>query len=441
MSLREILISETWGRMLICFRPGDKEKIKSVVESNNLSMGVVGKVNNSGVLRCQKNGDTEVEFPVKYLGLGELAPVYEREASTERKLPESIKVEDIQEPDHYPAVVDKMLKSLNVTSKKWLTRKFSKTLRREAASTKFPSDAGIVELGTNNKALLATVDSNPAYFSSDPYNGARISVAEAMRNIVCGGGTPLAITDCLNFGNPYDQVAYADFVDAVKGLADACKFFDMPVVSGNVSFYNQRSVDGHIIPVVPTPVIGVLGIIKDVEKHTTLSFKHKGDMIFLVGRSRNDINGSEYLRAVHGIEKSLPPYFNPEEEKKLFSVLGDMVDHRLARSVHDVSNGGLFFALLESAVPMEFGFDITTDAEVRRDAFLFGEAQGRVIVSVSPEKQDEFVDFMVDKGMPFSILGHVTKGEIRVDDESFGYVDELKTKFENRLKWWAEGKV
>jgi phosphoribosylformylglycinamidine synthase len=118
-----------------------------------------------------------------------------------------------------------------------------------------------------------------------------------------------------------------------------------------------------------------------------------------------------------------------------------MVDHRLARSVHDVSNGGLFFALLESAVPMEFGFDITTDAEVRRDAFLFGEAQGRVIVSVSPEKQDEFVDFMVDKGMPFSILGHVTKGEIRVDDESFGYVDELKTKFENRLKWWAEGKV
>ncbi|WP_016778954.1 phosphoribosylformylglycinamidine synthase subunit PurL [Anaerophaga thermohalophila] len=441
MSLREILISETWGRMLICFRPGDKEKIKSVVEGNSLSMGVVGKVNNSGILRCQKDGDTEVEFPVKYLGLGELAPVYEREASTERKLPESIKVEDIQEPDHYPAVVDKMLKSLNVTSKKWLTRKFSKTLRREAASTKFPSDAGIVELGTNNKALLATVDSNPAYFSSDPYNGARISVAEAMRNIVCGGGTPLAITDCLNFGNPYDPAAYADFVDAVKGLADACKFFDMPVVSGNVSFYNQRSVDGHIIPVVPTPVIGVLGIIKDVEKHTTLSFKHKGDMIFLVGRSRNDINGSEYLRAVHGIEKSLPPYFNPEEEKKLFSVLGDMVDHRLARSVHDVSNGGLFFALLESAVPMEFGFDITTDAEVRRDAFLFGEAQGRVIVSVSPEKQDEFVDFMVDKGMPFSILGHVTKGEIRVDDESFGYVDELKAKFENRLKWWAEGKV
>lgn len=441
MTLREILISETWGRMLICLTPENEEKIRQIVEDGKLTMGVVGSVNDSQMLKCGINGTPEIEFPVKYLGLAEMGPVYERETAGERKLPESIKVDDLPEPDHYPAVVDKMMKSLNVASKKWLTRKFSKSLRKESASTKFPSDAGIIELDADGKALLATVDSNPSYFTSDPYNGARISMAEAMRNIVCGGGVPLAVSDCLNFGNPYDPKAYADFVDSVKGLTDACKFFDIPVVSGNVSFYNQRSVEGKITPVIASPVIGMVGVLKDVTKHTTLSFKHKGDMIFLVGRSRDDVNGSEYLRAVHGIDVSLPPYFNLEEEKKLQTLISDMVDSQLTRSIHDVSNGGLFFTLLESGIPLNYGFDITSDAEVRRDAFLFGESQGRVIVSVSPEKQDDFVDFMMGKDVPFSILGHVTKGEIRVDDESYGFVEEMKAKFENRLKWWAEGKV
>jgi phosphoribosylformylglycinamidine synthase II len=441
MSIREILISETWGRMLVCISPDKMQRVKEIAESGKLAMGLIGEVNDSGFLECESNGEIAVKFPVKYLGLGEMAPVYEREAAKDRIIPENIDVNDLAEPDHYPAVVDKMLKSLNVTSKKWLTQKFSKTLRRETATNKFPSDAGIVELGGSKKALLATVDCNPSYFSSDPYNGVRITVVEAMRNIICGGGIPLAVSDCLNFGNPYDPIAYADFVDSVKGLADACNFFDIPVVSGNVSFYNQRSVNGNIMPVVPSPIIGMLGVIKDVEKHTTLSYKHKGDMIFLIGRSHEDINGSEYLSEIHGIDVSAPPYFNLEEEKQLFSVISDLVDHQLVRSVHDVSNGGLFFTLLECAIPLGYGFDITTDAEIRRDAFLFGEAQGRVVVSVSPEKQDDFVDFMVGRGFPFSILGHVTKSEIRIDDESFGFIDEMKKKSEDRLRLWAEGKI
>ena len=441
MTLREILISETWGRMVVCFNPETEQKIREIVKEGKLNIGVIGKVNNSGYLKCFRNGDPELQFPVKYMGPGELAPVYQREVADERELPDVLKIDDVSEPDHYPAVVEKMLKSLNVTSKKWLTEKFSKTLRKEVASTKFPSDAGIVEMGTDNKALLATIDSNPSYFSSDPYNGARISVAEAMRNIVCAGGTPLAVSDCLNFGNPYDPEAYADFVDSLKGLADACEFFDVPVVSGNVSFYNQRSVDGKITPVLASPVIGMIGVIRDKHKHTTLSFKHKGDMIFLIGRSREDISGSDYLEVIHGIDVSRPPYCNLAEERQLYQLIGEMTDQHLARSVHDVSNGGLFFALLECAIPMEFGFDITTDAEIRKDAFLFGESQGRVVVSVSPENQDDFVDFMVDHKMPFSILGHVTKGEVRVDDESFGYIGDLKNKFESRLKLWAEGKA
>ncbi len=440
LSVREILISETWGRMLICFSPENQDLIQSVADEFQLSIGVIGLVNDSGLFKCLKGEEVLAEFPAKYLGLGELSPVYEREMTSHRNLPKSYNVDDLPEPDHYPAVVDKMMKSLNVASKKWLIQKFAKSAKKEAQSAKFPSDASIIEINSGKKALLATIDSNPAYFTSDPYNGARISVAEAVRNIVCAGGRPLAISDCLNFGSPYDPEAYADFVASVKGLADACKFFDVPVISGNVSFYNQRSEGGLIKPVIPSPIIGMLGVIGNADRHTTLFFKRKGDMIFILGRSKDDVNGSEYLQLIHGVDVSLPPYVNLDEEKELNKTITGLIDGELVRSVHDVSSGGLFFALLESAISLEFGFDITTDAEVRKDAFLFGEAQGRVVVSVSPEKQDDFVDFMVEREVPFSILGHVTKGEIRVDDESFGFVDEMKKAFENRLKLWADGK-
>ena len=185
----------------------------------------------------------------------------------------------------------------------------------------------------------------------------------------------------------------------------------------------------------------MIGLLKKAEQHTVLSFKHKGDMIFLVGKSSNDVNGSEYLRAIFGVETSAPPSYNPEDEIELHQAISGIISKGLARSVHDVSNGGLFFTLLESAIPMEYGFDITSDAEIRKDAFLFGESQSRVVVSVSSEKQDKFVDFMVEQDCPFSILGHVTRGEIRVDDESYGFIGDYKKLFENRLKEWQDGAI
>lgn len=440
LSVHEILVSETWGRMLVCFAPENQEMIQALADEHQLSMGVIALVNNSGLFKCLKGSEVLAQFPAKYLGLGEFSPVYERAVAHQRVLPESYSVDELPEPDHYPAVVDKMMKSLNIASKKWLVQQFARNTSKENASADFPSDASIVEINSGKKALLATIDSNPAYFTSDPYNGARIAVAEAVRNIVCAGGRPLAVSDCLNFGNPYDPEAYADFVDSVRGLADACTFFDVPVISGNVSFYNQRSEGGLIKPVIPSPVVGLVGLICNTDRHTTLFFKHKGDMIFLIGRSKDDVNGSEYLHQVHGVDISLAPFFNPDEEKGVNEAISGVIEKELVRSVHDVSNGGLFFSLLESALPLEFGFDITTDAEVRKDAFLFGEAQGRVVVSVSPEKHDDFVDYMVGCEIPFSILGHVTKGEIRVDDESYGFIGEMKKVFEGRLKNWADGK-
>ncbi|MDR2927998.1 MAG: phosphoribosylformylglycinamidine synthase subunit PurL [Cytophagaceae bacterium] len=436
---RDIIISETWGRMLICFAPDKADEIRNLAKENNIEFGALGEVTDDRDFSLYAGNDLLAQVPVKYLGMAGEAPVYEPQYTTFRNQSFHYGVDDVSEPDHYPKTVKQMISSLNIASKKWITKKFEKSLHAEDLSTKFPSDASIIDTYRNGKTLVATVDCNPSYMTSDPFTGAQIAVAEAVRNIVCAGGKPLAVSDCLNFGNPNDPDAFGAFVASIQGIAKACELFKVPVISGNVSFYNQRSLDGQIMPVVPSPVIGMVGLLKMAEKHTILSFKHKGDMIFLVGRSHNDINGSEYLRYIHGIETSDPPVYNPEEEFALHRAIEGMIAKSLVRSVHDVSNGGLFFTLLECVIPMEYGFDITSDAEIRKDAFLFGESQSRAVVSVSAEKQDKFVDFMIAQKVPFSVLGHVTRGEIRIDDESYGFIGEYKKMFENQFKEWQGG--
>lgn len=441
MSSRDILVSETWGRILVCLEPSNKDKIEKLANEFGLSFGVLGKVTEDEQFSLYENEKVLAQLPVSYLGFGAKAPVYEPAFEQSKPTVESLHPDSFQEPDHYPAVVKSLLGSLNLVSKKWILQQFSPDLRSQDLSVKYPSDASLIEIEPNGKALAATMDCNPGYMTTDPYIGAQIAVAEAARNIVCAGATPLAVSDCLNFGNPNDPKAYGEFVASVKGVAKACEHFDVPVISGNVSFYNQRSEEGVVLPITPSPIIGMVGMLKDSSMHTTLSFRHKGDMIFLIGKSRDDINGSEYLRKVHGVNKSLPPFYDPEEEKELHQVVSKVIEEKLVRSVHDISNGGLFFTLLECAVPLEFGFDVTSDAEVRKDAFLFGESQSRVVVTVAAEKQDAFIDFMVEQDFPFSILGHVTKGEIRIDDESYGFVEDMKRTFEKTLKLWVEGKV
>ena len=441
LSPREILLSETWGRMLVCFPPDFSDEIKNLKNKYNVHFGIIGEVTDCQNYNLYSGNKLLAQIPVKYLKMASEAPVYEPEFNIDKIDSCFFNIDDLEEPDHYPKIIKQLILSLNIASKKWLGKKFEKSFHSEDLSSKFPSDASIISTRENGKALVATVDCNPLYMTSDPFVGAQIAVAEAARNIVCAGGQPIAVSDCLNFGNPNDPVAYGAFVASVQGIAESCNLFKIPVVSGSVSFYNQRSIEGRILPVIPTPIIGMVGLLKKAELHTVLSFKYKGDMIFLVGKSRNDINGSEYLRAIFGIETSAPPFYLPEEEARLHKVISGMIGKGLVRSVHDISNGGLFFTLLESAIPMEFGFDITSDAEIRKDAFLFGEAQSRAVVSVSAEKQDKFIDFMLEQDYPFSTLGHVTRGEIRVDDESYGFIGDYKKMFENRLREWQDGAI
>jgi phosphoribosylformylglycinamidine synthase len=261
-----------------------------------------------------------------------------------------------------------------------------------------------------------------------------IAVSEAARNIVCSGGEPLAITNCLNFGNPYNPEVYWQFKEAVTGMGEACRKYDTPVTGGNVSFYNQASIEGKTEPVHPTPVIGMLGIVKEKQHMMSLDFKEKGDMIFLIGKSVNDLAGSQYLYSVKGIKKSPPPHFDLDYEYRIQQAVLGLIRGGLVRSAHDVSDGGLYVALVESAMPRDLGFDITSPAEVRKDAFLFGEAQSRVVVTVNQDEETEFIDYMMDQQLHFSALGHVTKGELRVDDASFGFISDVKKNYFSSLE-------
>ena len=307
-------------------------------------------------------------------------------------------------------------------------------------STNAPSDAAVVRVKTaegktTDKSIVITVDCNSRYVNANPFVGAQIAVAEAARNIVCSGGEPIAVTNNLNFGNPYVPEVYWQFVEAVKGMGEACIRFDTPVTGGNVSFYNQSSDDG---PVFPTPTIGMLGLMENFDNHTTLNFKQATDRIYLLGAPVNDIASSEYLYSFRGVKASPAPAFDMEAELAMQRALSQLITKKLIQSAHDLSDGGLFVALAESAMAGGLGFDITTGpagvlAGCRLDAVLFGEGQGRVVVSVSAEKQAAFEEAVAATGVPCAQLGLVTERVFLVDGQAVMALVDAKELYDNAL--------
>lgn len=274
-----------------------------------------------------------------------------------------------------------------------------------------------------------TVDCNSRYVHADPYQGGLIAVCEAARNIVCTGGVPAAITNCLNFGNPYNPEVYYQFVYALKGMSDACRKLDTPVTGGNVSFYNQ-SPDG---PVYPTPTIGMVGLLDDVQHHMTLDFKQVGDVIYLIGRSRNDIGSSEYLHKLVGVELSPAPFIDLNEEYTVQQTVLNLINKKLIQSAHDIAEGGLFINLLESGFPRGLGFNIEKMPDgIRADAYLFGEAQSRIVVSVKPENITAFEQALANT--PFEKVGNVTAGDIHVQGEVWGVATEWQHSYDTAIE-------
>ncbi len=431
----ELLLSESQERMLMVVEKGKEKLVLDVFNKWDLPCSEIGEVTDDGLLHFYVNGKLEAQLPAYELVLGGGAPQYDR-TFTEPKYLEKIKafnIDTISIPENLKTVAEQIIQIPNIASKRWIYEQYDSMVGTGNASTNAPSDAAIVLAKPTNKALALTTDCNSRYVFADPYKGAMIAVAEAARNIVCSGGQPLGVTNCLNFGNPYDPEVYYQFVNAVKGMGEACIKFDTPVTGGNVSFYNQGP-DG---PVYPTPTIGMVGLLESVEDKMTMDFKQEDDEIYLVGTQRNDINSSEYLHKIHGVEFSPAPYFNLAEEFDMQHEIKKMIHKKLVNSAHDVSEGGLFVTLIESCFNRNLGFSIPlTFGErlgVRSDAYWFGEAQSRVVVSVSKVNRNDFNRLLEKMEMTVTYLGSVTSGQIIINGEDWGNVNDWKEKYENAI--------
>ncbi|MBD3637318.1 MAG: phosphoribosylformylglycinamidine synthase subunit PurL [Crocinitomicaceae bacterium] len=432
----EILLSESQERMLVVIQKGKEKIVEDIFEKWDLHAVQIGEVTEGGIINYYMHGEKVASVPAESLVLGGGAPVYEREYKEPAYYQEykKFKLEDIEEPLDLQEVAISLLKNPNIASKRWVYEQYDSMVGTRTMTTNRPADAGIVNIKDTNRALAMTVDCNSRYVHADPEIGTQIAVAEAARNIVCSGGIPSAVTNCLNFGNPYNPECYWQFVGAIKGMGEACRKFETPVTGGNVSFYNQTVMDGKEEPVFPTPTIGMIGVVPDKSKITTLDFKSKGDLIFIIGESRDDISSSEYLASYHGIQASPAPYFDLDKEYALQETIKGLIDERLINAAHDCADGGLFIALTEMSMPNELGFDIVTDAEIREDAFLFGETQSRVVVGVSEAQEDEFIEYMMNQKVPYTLLGHVTKGKVCVDDDQYGFIKDLKQIYDTTLE-------
>jgi phosphoribosylformylglycinamidine synthase subunit PurL len=432
MKAWELLLSESQERMLLVVEKGKEKAVLDIFEKWDLPCSEIGEVTNDGMLQFFMNGVLEALLPADELVLGGGAPQYTREV-LEPAYIQKIQAFDATKillPQDLKAVAEKLIAIPNIASKRWIYEQYDSMVGAGNISTNGVSDAAVVLAKPTNKALALTTDCNSRYVFADPYKGAMIAVAEAARNIVCSGAQPLGVTNCLNFGNPYDPEVYWQFSNAIKGMGEACIKFDTPVTGGNVSFYNQ-SPDG---PVYPTPTIGMVGLLDTVADKMTMNFKHDGDAIYLIGKSRNDINSSEYLHKIIGVEYSPCPYFDLDEEYNLQQVISTLIKEKLITSAHDVSEGGLFVTLLESAFTNNLGFIASqNDTSIRSDAYWFGEAQSRVVVSATTAQEEKLIAALQAANISYTKLGVVAPSRISIGEDNWGDVSEWKEKYDNAI--------
>lgn len=427
----EMLLSESQERMLIVVVKGREEEVQRIFDKWDIHCVQIGEVTKDPNLKYYMNGELVADVPAESLVLGGGAPIYERAYKTPAYFEEINKFDaaSVPVPADLKGVAYELIQLPNIASKHWIYDQYDSMVGTGNTHTNEPSDAAVVRVHGSEKALAMTTDCNSRYVYADPYKGAMIAVAEAARNIVCSGAQPVAITNCLNFGNPYNPEVYYQFVYAIKGMGDACRKFDTPVTGGNVSFYNQ-SEDG---PVYPTPTIGMVGVMDNLSQKMSIGFKHAGDTLYMLGTNTGDINCSEYLHHICDVSHSPAPHFDLEEEYALQQTVARLIATKLVKSAHDISEGGLFACLLESSMVNNLGFNINTDADIRKDATLFGEGQSRVVVSINPTLVALFEAELKD--LPFTKLGTVSANEeIHIDGDSWGYVSDWKQAYDSSLE-------
>ena len=425
----EILLSESQERMLVVVEKGKESVVKKIFDKWDLNCELIGEVTDGDSLDFFQNGLCVASVPPSSLVLGGGAPVYEREYKEPAyfKKYKEFNIDKISVPNNLVEVGHFLFSQPNIASKKWVYEQYDSMVGTNNVSTNHPSDAGVALVKGTHKGIAMSVDCNSRYVHADPEKGTAIAVSEAARNIVVSGGNPSAITNCLNFGNPYHPESYWQFVGAIKGMSKACEKFSTPVTGGNVSFYNQSIVAGKEVPVFPTPTIGMIGLLEDVRDIMSLNFKSVNDHIFLIGKIVNDISSSEYLVKYHNILESPAPYFDIDEEYELHQCIKNLINKKVINAAHDCADGGLFISIVEMAMSSNLGCKINSKSNIRKDSFLFGESQGRVVVTVSNEQLELFESEIKSSNVDSFLLGRVTKeANINIDSVNFGMVEDYR---------------
>jgi phosphoribosylformylglycinamidine synthase II len=416
MTAYEIMLSESQERMLMVAQAGKEEECIRICKKWDLDVAVVGRVTGDGMLRVRDQGKVVAEIPAK--SLADDGPRYERPYSPPgyQDMLTNLNYDALPDVKDANAALLSLLESPTIASKRWVYEQYDHMVRTNTM-VRPGSDAAVVRIKGTNKALAMTVDCNSRYCLLHPYEGARLAVAEAARNLVCSGAEPIGLTDCLNFGNPERPEIMWQFVLAIEGLKDACEYFAIPIVSGNVSFYNET----NGLSIYPTPMLGMVGLIDSADKTMTQWFKQDGDEILLLGKAREDLGGSEYLKVLHHREQGSPPLLNLETEKALHDFILKVIREGVVQSAHDCSDGGLSVALAEcciSAPDSRRGAVVQLSLDdLRRDALLFGESQSRVVLSVKPEMTSQLLNRAWDSGIPAMKIGVVGGDRFVIDVE------------------------
>jgi phosphoribosylformylglycinamidine synthase II len=422
MTPYEILLSESQERMLIIAKRGKEQLVRDIFDKWDVPWAEIGRVTDDGMMRVRNNGSVAAEIPAK--PLAEEAPLYSREAKrpttqlTENT--ELLKKISVSSASSVKKSLRQLLRDPTIASKNWVYRQYDHTVRT-GTMVKPGSDAAVFHVKYANKILAATSDCNSLYCALDPREGAKIAVAEAARNLTCSGAKPLAVTDNLNFGNPYKPENFWQLREAVEGAAESCRAFGTPVTGGNVSLYNESPAG----VVDPTPTIGMVGLIENEEHVTTQWFKSAGDEIILVGEIGAGLGGSRFLKVCHGKKIGPPPHVDLEYEIKIQNTVRDLIRSRLVKSAHDCSEGGLAVTIAESCFnPKEkFGAKLKiraaespsrTGLAASIEEILFNESQSRIVISVAPENLKRTMSILERAGVPFQHLGKVGGESLRI---------------------------
>lgn len=411
MTPYEVMLSESQERMLVIVERGREKEVQEIFRKWDLNAVNIGRVTGDGMLRVLENGVKVAEVPALLLAEG--APVVKRPSQEPAYLKEANKLDpaELPVPSDFNDVLKELLASPNICSREWVYSQYDHMVRTDTIVLP-GSDAAVLRIKGTGKAIALTADCNGRYCYLDPFEGGKAAVAEAARNLVCSGAKPLAVTDCLNFGNPEKPGIYWQFEKCIDGMSEACRALNTPVISGNVSFYNETKGSA----VYPTPVVGMVGLIENIDRVTTQGFKNTGDLIVLIGQNGDDIGGSEYLKVRFGLEKGIPPRVDLEMEKKVQETCLECISLGIINSAHDTSEGGLAVALAESCISGKKGARVELEGEgLRDDVLLFGETQSRVIVSLAKENLHMLEKIAGDRQAPVKVIGWVTDEDFVID--------------------------